>query len=101
MCVPSIIEDTTHIKSFTTSGDLLYVGTLIANHLLSHLETTRSKLRRPHLLSAVTLPLAGGFFGYGFVTYNLCDKAVLENIIMKTKYTFKLAGSKSSDEHLQ
>lgn len=88
-------------KSLTTCGDLLHIGTLIAHHLLSHLEATRSKLRCPHLLSAVTLPLARGFFGYRLVTYNLCQRAVLESIT-KTKYnSIKIAGSKSSDDHLQ
>lgn len=96
MCVSS------SIKSLTTCGDLLHIGTLIAHHLLSHLEATWSKLRCPHLLSAVTFPLAGGFFGYRLVTYNLCERAALENIT-KTKYNgSKIAGSKSSDdEHLQ
>ena len=79
------------------SSDLLHIGTLIAHHLLSHLEAARSELCRPHLLSAVTLPLARGFFGYRFVTYNLCDKAVLEKII-ETNYTSKLTGSKSDDK---
>lgn len=60
----------------TTSSDLLYIGTLVAHRLLSHLEAPRSELRRPHLLSAVALPLAGGLFGYRLVTHNLCDEEV-------------------------
>lgn len=71
MCVPSVIEGVNDNKSFTTSGDSLYIGTLIAHHLLSHLEAARSELRRPHFLSAVTLPLAWSFFGHRLVTYNL------------------------------
>lgn len=79
--VPSITEDANDSYSVTTSSDLLYVGTLIAHHFLSHLEAARSKLRCPHFLSAVTLPLARGFLSYRLVTYNLYKKVVLENII--------------------
>lgn len=68
-----------HVGLFITSvveesRDLLHIGTFITHSLLSHLEATRSELCRPHLLSAVTLPLARSFFGYGFVTYNLHKK---------------------------
>lgn len=79
LCAPGIIEDGNENKSFIARRDLLYIGTLVAHHLLSHLEAARPELRRPHLLSAVTLPLAGGFFGYRLVTYNLCGKNVSEN----------------------
>lgn len=54
-----------------TRRNLLHVGTLIAHHLLSHLEAARSELRRPHLLPAVALPLPRGFFGDGLVAHNL------------------------------
>ena len=79
--VPSITEDANGSHSLTTSSDLLYIGTFIADHFLSHLEATRSKLRRSHFLSAVTLPLARGLFSYRLVTYNLYKKMVLEKII--------------------
>ena len=53
--------------------DLLDVGTLVTHHLLSHLEAPGSELSRPHLLPAVTLPLAGRFFSDWLYTYNLND----------------------------
>lgn len=60
----------------TGGGDLLHVGTFIAHGLLGHLEAPGSELCRPHLLPAVTLPLARSFFGYRFVANNLRGKAV-------------------------
>lgn len=83
ICVPCTIQNRDNNKSLTTSNDLLYIGTLVAHHLLSHLEAARTELRRPHFLSAVTLPLAGSFFGYRLVAYNLFDRAILEKIINK------------------
>ena len=56
------------------SFDPLDVGALVTDHLLGHLETSRSELRCPHLLSAVAFPLARGFFGYRLDTDNLCGK---------------------------
>lgn len=67
------------------STDSLHIRTLVTHCLLSHLETTRSKLRRPHFLSAVTLPLARGFFGYRFVTDNLQDGTLFETLIMRSQ----------------
>lgn len=57
------------------SSDVLHIGTFVAHGLLGHLETSRSELRRSHLLSAVTLPLARSFFGYRLVTYDLNSEA--------------------------
>lgn len=69
----------------TQLDDLLYIGTLVTNCLLGHLETTWSELCCPHFLSAVTLSLARGFFGYRFVAYNLHNSTGLENIITYTQ----------------
>lgn len=69
----------------TLLDDLLHIGTLVTNCLLGHLETTWSKLCCPHFLSAVTLSLARGFFGYRFVAYNLHNSTGLENIIICTQ----------------
>lgn len=75
----------------TTGADLLHIGTLVTHHFLSHLETSRSQLGRPHFLSAVTLPFTRSFFSYRLVTYNLhtAGKYVL--------ITWKSTGSKLDD----
>lgn len=73
------------------SKDLLYIGALVAHHLLGHLEAAGSELCRPHLLSAVTLPLAGGFFGYWLVTYDLGDKAVSKSDDESAHLAFQIA----------
>lgn len=72
--------------------DSLHVGTLVAHSLLSHLEAARSKLRRPHFLSAVTLPFTRSFFGYRLVPHNLGNKKLSQtkNIMLSYRQYFKV-----------